>query len=122
MSIINATLVAQAIHFLIAYLLIKYLFFKPVFEQIEQEDTLQESLINTIQSQQNIVAQKEQDLITQWHALKNYFATHVALVPSVSFGAHKRTQVQLPQLESQDINKAITQLTKEIVKKVKHVQ
>lgn len=121
MSIINATLVAQAIHFFIAYLLIKYLFFKPVFVQIEQEDTLQASLIATVQAHQQKVAQKEQDLVTQWHSLRNYFSAHVPVIKPLDV-PRNQAQVELPDHGSHYMDKAIDRATQEIIKQVNDVR
>lgn len=121
MSIINATLVAQAFHFFIAYLLIKYLFFKPIFKQIEQEDKLQESLIANVQSHQQSVALKEQDLITQWHSLRNYFASHVPPVKPVDIPKSSHPQVTLPKLDQAQLDASVSRAHEEIVKKVRNV-
>lgn len=118
MSIINATLVAQAIHFFIAYALIKYLFFKPIFAQIEQEDALQASLITTVQSHQQTVAQKEQALSEQWHSLRNYFAAHVPVIKSLETFSSKRKQVSPSPLKSHLLQQEINSAAQVILKKV----
>lgn len=121
MSLINATLVAQAIHFSVAFILIKYFLCKPVFAQIDQEDKLQESLIATVQSHQQAVAQKEQELIAQWHALRNYFGQHVPFIRALPNPFDKGSQIHLPHLNQQEVDNAIKQATQEIVKKVNNV-
>jgi Ni,Fe-hydrogenase I cytochrome b subunit len=121
MSLINATLVAQAIHFSIAFILIKYLLFKPVFAQIEQEDKLQESLIATVQSHQQTVASKEQELTSGWYALRSYFAAHVPLIKSTHVPVHKSAEVLFPILDSKNIQMGIEKATQEIKNKVNNV-
>lgn len=111
---------AQAIHFLIAFILIKYLLFKPVFAQIEQEDKLQESLIATVQSHQQTVASKEQELASQWYALRNYFAAHVPLIKSTHVPLHK-SQIGLPSIDPKKISSGIESVTQEIKNKVTNV-
>lgn len=121
MSLINATLVAQAIHFSIAFILIKYLLFKPVFAQIAQEDKLQESLIATVQSHQQAVASKEQELASQWYALRNYFAAHVPMIKSTHISMHTPTQITFPTINPKKISSGIELATQEIKNKVNNV-
>lgn len=121
MSLINATLVAQAIHFSIAFILIKYFLFKPVFAQIAQEDKLQESLITTVQLHQQEVSHKEQELQAQWHVLRDYFAAHVPFIKTGFFSARKNVQVQLPEVDQKKIDTAINVATQQIIKKVDNV-
>lgn len=121
MSIINATLVAQAFHFFIAYLLIKHLFFKPVFAQIEQEEKLQESLITTVQSHQHTVALKEQELTAQWQALKKYVAAHMPVIKPIDISFRTKTHIELPHIAPEQLNKSISEASQEIIKKVKNV-
>lgn len=121
MSLINATLVAQAIHFSIAFILIKYFLLKPVFAQIEQEDKLQESLIATVQLHQQAVVHKEQELQVQWHVLRDYFAAHVPFVKTGFVWVSKNAQIQLPDLDRKKIDTAINLATQQIIKKVDNV-
>lgn len=122
MSLINATLVAQAIHFSIAFLLIKYLFLKPAYAQIEQEDKLQESLIATVQSHQQTVGAKEQELVSQWYALRSYFASHVPIIRSADAFLEKMPHIKLPEFEPRELNDAIETTSREIIKKVNNVR
>lgn len=121
MSLINATLVAQAVHFSIAFILIKYFLFKPVFAQIEQEDKLQESLIATVQSHQQTVANKEQELTSQWYALRTYFAAHLPVIKTTHVSEHKDVQIELPTINPAAADAAIKTATSQIINKVKNV-
>ena len=120
MSLINATLVAQAIHFSIAFILIKHFLCKPVFAQITQEDKLQESLIATVQSHQQAVSNKEHELQAQWHVLRDYFAAHVPFLRTGSV-ISQGPQIQLPNSDQKKIDSAIIAATQQIVKKVDNV-
>ena len=93
MSIINATIFIQAIHFFIAFFLIKYFFFKPIVAQINAEDALQESLISTVQEHQIAVAQKERELLEHWQAMRAYFAKHVPVLKYEPFFVPKGPQL-----------------------------
>lgn len=121
MALINATLVVQAIHFYIAFLMIKHLFFKPLFAQIEQENSLQESLISTVQKQQMRVAEKEQALKDQWQQLKAYFAREAPAIHAPLFSEAEHAPIKIPGIPSDQIKKVISQTAQSIVQKVEHV-
>ena len=70
MALINATLIIQAIHFFIAYLMIKHLLFKPALAEIQKEDAVQESLIATLHDHQLLLAQKSRILLMRKNAHK----------------------------------------------------
>ncbi len=121
MALINATLVAQAIHFYLAFLLIKHLFFKPIFSVIQEENSLQESLIAIVQQQQGRVTQKERALKESWLALRGYFARQ-APCPQKQTGANTpRAGIEAPQLGNDLIQKEIAQVAASIISKVEHV-
>ena len=78
MSVINFTLIVQVVHFFIAFFLIKYFFFKPALAHINAEETLQESLVSSVQEHQAaVVAHKEKEITDHWQALRAYFAQNV---------------------------------------------
>lgn len=79
MSIINSTLIIQAVHFLIAYLLIKFFFFRYAHEAIHAEDSLQEALVQNVQRAQIQVAQKEEELKQRWLDARVFFSDHIPL-------------------------------------------
>ncbi len=76
MSIINSTLIVQAFHFFIAYVAIKYFFFKQAYHEIATQDTLQESLVRSVQSGQMQVERNEQNLQEHWRRARDYFLHH----------------------------------------------
>lgn len=120
MSIINATIVVQAFHFFIAYLLIRYCFFKPVVIQIQAEDAHQESLIAMVQAHQQLVAQKERELVDQWNGMRRYFAQHTPSLKPELFITQRPSMVT-PQFDAQEIAHAAEQLEKELLQRIRHV-
>lgn len=121
MALINATLVVQAFHFYIAFLMIKHLFFKPIFFHIEQENSLQETLINTVQKQQLRVAEKEQAIKDQWQQLRSYFVSESPHIKPTSIQKNKQDSIKVPVLSDTQIQKVISQTAESIIKKVGHV-
>ncbi len=120
MAFINGTLVVQAINFSIAFYLIKYLFFKPVLAHITAEDSLQESLIASVQEHQSQVAAREHELKEHWLSVRRYFAENVPSLRSSSH-ASKRPDIVIPEFEVADVQRAAHQAADALVKKVDHV-
>lgn len=63
---INMTLVVQAGHFLVAYVILKRLLLRPVFSVIEQETMQVDALVETIESRTVIVQEKKRDSKERW--------------------------------------------------------
>lgn len=120
MAFINGTLILQVAHFIIAFYLIKYFLFKPVFAYIEAEDALQESLVSAVQEHQAAVAQKERELSDHWHGLRSHFAQHV---PSFKIQrlATAKSSIEMPHFASESIQKMAQEVTKKLVSQVNHV-
>ncbi|MFI5333125.1 MAG: hypothetical protein ACHQVS_03415 [Candidatus Babeliales bacterium] len=63
---INMTLLIQAIHFLIAYSILKRLLLRPVFGVIEYETMQSDALVDSIESRTVIVQEKKRDCKERW--------------------------------------------------------
>lgn len=121
MAFINCTLIVQIINFFIAFFIIKYFFFKPVVEHIQAEDALQESLLNTVQANRVIVAQKEQELLAHWQSAYHYFKKNTpSLVHEPFFSA--KSSIVKPHFEPTMINDMVKQATTQLVKGIDHVR
>lgn len=73
---INFTLVVQAANFCVAYLLMRWLFFKPVIEVIQQDSAKRAQLVDSIAEHQAKVAEHEQQNHADWQACREYFSCH----------------------------------------------
>ncbi len=120
MAFINGTLIVQAVHFSIAFYLIKYLFFKPVLAHINAEDSLQESLIAGVQEHQSQLAAKEMELKEHWASVRRYFAENVPVL-RVAPSFAKRPDMVMPEFQTTAIQSAAHQAADLLVKKVDHV-
>ena len=120
MAFINGTLILQAAHFIIAFYIIKYFFFKPVFAHVETEDALQESLISAVQEHQAAVAQKEHELSDHWHALRSYFTQQVPSLKRQRLVIPKQS-ITMPNLTPEEVQQVAQNLSKKIVSRVDHV-
>ncbi len=122
MSIINFTLVIQAINFLIAFFIVKYFFFKNAVFQINAENTLQESLVSTVQEHQMAVNAKEQELAGHWQAMRSYFAKYAPSLKASPIFPSKKPSIVVPAFEQSAIKDATRSLAAQLVKKVDHVE
>jgi hypothetical protein len=123
MAIINATLIVQAFHFYIAYLIIKHIIFRPTLDEIKKEDSFQESLIVMIQKHQLSISQKEQQLIEHWQRVRNYFAQNIPLLkeePYVSF--EKKSKIIITRFEKNELEREASTISDQLIKKVDHVR
>lgn len=120
MAFINGTLILQAAHFIIAFYLIKYFLFKPVFAHIEAEDALQESLVSAVQEHQAAVAQKEHELSDHWHALRSHFA-HNAPSLKLQRLVIPKPSIMMPEISTGDVKGISQQVAKKLVSQVDHV-
>lgn len=120
MAFINGTLILQAAHFIIAFYLIKYFLFKPVFAHIETEDALQESLVSAVQEQQAAVAQKEHELSDHWHALRFHFANTMPSLKQQRLAIPKQP-ITMPEIATDDVQRIAQQASKNLVSRVDHV-
>lgn len=122
MAIINVTLLIQAFHFFIAYIMIKNILFKPALLHIQAEDALQESLILTIQERQLLIAHKEQALAAHWQRVREYFAQNAPELKEVHLASFEKIpQVTLSEFEKSSMHEYAQKVSDQLVKKVDHV-
>lgn len=116
MIAINGTILLQAIHFFIAYLIIRFLILKPILAVIFKEKQHHDSLIARIHETKDKVVQHEQEKKNMIMRYKNYFATHI---PALDL---KVKQTHAPQLQhipvdAKAIKEQADKLTDLLVKK-----
>ncbi len=120
MAFINGTLILQAAHFIIAFYLIKYFLFKPIFAHIKTEDALQQSLVSAVQEHQAAVAQKEHELSDHWYALRSHFANATPSLKQPRLTIPKPS-ITMPEISSADVQRMAQQACKDLVSQVDHV-
>ena len=121
MTVINFTLVIQAINFFIAFLLIKFFFFKTAVDHIQSEETLQKTLNAKVGNYQELVNSQEQKLKNQWHNMVRHFSFNSPSLKPKPFFVQKLSPRSLPEIDPEARTQEITQLTKELINKVNHV-
>ena len=120
---VNATLVVQAFNFFVAYLLLRFLLFKPAVRALNQERDEKEHL-------ESLATQREQGLVETaegkeraWQEFQQQFAQ--AFPPTrgarvVHPDVEPAQEAELPR--ENELNKLAQDLQEAIVKKVQHVK
>lgn len=118
---INATLLVQAFHFFIAYVLLKKLLLRPAIAVIEDEQAQQDSLRAVVASRRILVQQKELERIAQW---KGYQQEFLAKIPPLEVERAVIKGIELSysyEPLSPLVRNTAKQLSATIVAKVDHV-
>jgi len=115
MIAINITLLFQAIHFFIAYLIIRFLILKPLLIVIQQEQRERDVQLAALQQIKEQVAANEQEKQNTWMRFKHYFAGHM---PSLGFSRHNipTPSVTIVPVNSEELQHDIAKITAALVK------
>ena len=120
---INATLVVQAFNFFVTYLLLRFLFFKPAFKALQQEQKEKEHLTSLIDQREQELKTIAQQKTEAWHEFQEQF---LQAAPPIRKAHVVHTDVEPaeePVLPGKDqMSKLAQDLQKAIVKKVQHVK
>lgn len=113
---INATLVLQAFHFFIAYVLIKNLLLKPAVILLYAQEKQTRDLLSTIKSYTHAVQQKEHEKNSLWAHTQSFFARHTPVLEKFISG--KPTSVQqlvIPQISENQRSQTTEKLEETII-------
>lgn len=121
MSIINGTLLAQAFHFFIAFYLIKYFFFKPIWAHIQAEQAAQKSLVDTVQTYQQKIRDKEDEIAAVWEHAHVHFS-HTIPSSTLILPVSRSSSINISSLNPADIKRDVQELEQIIIQKVKDVR
>lgn len=121
---INITILIQAFHFLIAYLLLRYFLFVPVWRVVTQEQTKQDTLVQAIEDRKNQIALGESKKYERWLSYQSYFARQTpdleyAVFPIVRHVVYEPPIKKIPAHEK-DAYK--DELVKQLVSRIAHVE
>lgn len=123
MSLVNLTLVIQAVNFFFAYLILKYLLLKPAVQAVAAEDAHQQELVVQVQQNHQRIDQKKEEIKQRWYDCQQEFAHHA---PRAVEDEHR---VQLPlrtlpklHIDEKELTAQARHIEDELVKKVSHVR
>ncbi len=119
---INLTLLIQVGNFIIAYVILRALFFKPVVMVIKQEDQEKDSLLDTIEQRRILLREREKERQELWRTCQHYFVQHAPDIPSRFLKiSQSPPESTLPSLDQKTVEKYSTLIADAIVEKVRHV-
>lgn len=115
---VNATLIVQAFHFLIAYQILKHLILKPLLKVMAHDEQEQASVLQRLKDEERIYQEAVQQKKNDWDSLKQEFiskAPEIALPEKETIHTIAPTTF-IPQDELQnivhDVAKTITDTVK----------
>jgi len=79
---VNATVIVQIINFFIAYLLFRFMLFKPAHRIIIQEEADHKKLHDRIKASQDEIHEKKMFQHLQWQQCHDYYIANVPQVPA----------------------------------------
>lgn len=119
---INMTLVVQALHFIIAYTMLRRLLFRPVITVIEQETLHTDALVSAIESRTVIVQEKTRDCKERWAHYQKEMRAHVPSIDQYdAIIQHIAPVYTAPYYSPEQIKKVTHTVATALTEKVKHV-
>lgn len=119
---INATLIIQAGNFLIAYLILRFLFFKPVVAVVRQEQAHVDGLVNQLNEKRKMIHALELTRQDQWSMAQKEFRNRFPDVSSYQANISKDLSVEhaIEFASEIEIRQLEDELVKQIIEKVEH--
>ncbi len=118
---VNATLVVQAVNFIITYFALRVFLFKPSVMIIDQEQKKHDSIENIIAQQKQSITLKEKERQKNWHICRLYFRKNRPAVDTVFIFKGLTPEVKPYEIKEGVITNLINQTKQAIEQKVGHV-
>lgn len=119
--VVNLTLLAQVINFIIAYLLITRLFLKPGYKALKVEEDRLRQLHDAVTDEQQVLAQKEFYKKERWRICQNYFVAHRPSAHSAPGGVQSTEAVRpLEALSHQQLSAVAGDISKQFEERIRH--
>ncbi len=120
---LNGTLVAQAINFFIAYVLLRWLYFKPAIAQIKQEEESTTDVKNIISERDLAIKRKQQQQKEYWLACQQYCKEQMPSIRKPDFLAFVADAPVIEQLvcDETELKQLSNVVTDVLVQRIDHV-
>lgn len=120
---INATLLVQIIHFLIAYFILRTLFFGPALRELDSEKQERLVLENDIQGVRLALERKQSTRDAQWREVQQFYVRNrPALDDHESFFFRNLTPgLAAPRIQEREIGDLIDRTSSEFTKKIRKI-
>lgn len=119
---INATLIIQAGNFLIAYLVLRFLFFKPVVAVIRQEQAHVDGLVSQLNEKRKTMHALELTRQEQWRIAQQEFRNRFPdiTLPEMYIFKGLSSERLVEFANKEEIKQLEDELVKQIIQKVEH--
>ncbi len=117
---VNITFIFQAFNFLIAYLLLRFLLFKPAYAIIQQEQHDREDMQNGIAHQRSLLVQKEQEIKDHWLACQEHFLKNKPPINNQNLYIFKHISPSIEHVHIPDetVNILINDVEQKLIKRI----
>lgn len=120
---INITIIIQMLNFGIAYILLRFLFFKPTVALLNDEKTAHDSVNHLIADRRAVCLKKEQELDDCIQSCRQFFKInkpHVRGIYQIVF-KELTPSITVKSLDNKIIQDATEQIKRALIKRVEHV-
>lgn len=115
---INLTLVVQMVHFIIAYLMINYLFLKPGYKVVAADLYRVKQITSRIVARQELIAHKRAYKQTRWKLFRDYFYKQKPQFHKDYETEFPHVHEKLPELTVQEREQLVSDVSAALRKKV----
>jgi len=119
---INITLIIQAGNFFIAYLLIRFLLFKPVVAFLKKEWDEKNILHTDIVDGKKSIADKTMISDQQWLGCRHYFSDHAPKIEYMPLEIKDVPPLAVHDIPQDKVHDFQNEVARTIIKKVDHVR
>ncbi len=118
---LNATLVVQAVHFIFAYVLLRFFLYKPVVNMIQARDKAHGSLVDNVNTKKALITSLRQRLEEHMHVEQTKLLHRKPEVKEAVFHIQVPSLTSVPTLSPQDKKELIEELVQSLVVRIDHV-
>lgn len=123
MTVINATLIVQAIHFFIAYIILRTLFFGPAIRELEAEKGEQLHLEDTILEVKASLERKQAIRDAQWREVQQFYTQNCPQIGDTDlyFFRDISPELEAPRIPENVRDELVTQTSSALADKIKKI-
>lgn len=120
---VNGTLIVQALNFFLAYIILRFLYFKPAAAALTKEQAVKDDLQVSIATLQATVAAKQYEQKKVARSYQVYYEQHAPEVAqsAVSFVKDVGAGLQVPTLDQKELGIITNEVVEQLLNKVDHV-
>jgi len=123
MTVINATLIVQAIHFFIAYVILRTLFFAPAIRELDAEKDEQLRLEGTIEQVKLALERKQAIRDAQWREVQQFYAQNCPQIRGgdLYFFREISPELEAPRIPEHVRDELVAQASSALTDKIKKI-